>query len=158
MPALHLTILAIGKLKERYWRDACDEYAKRLQPYCKLQVSEFNDVDPAKAGGDVRARAQEATSLERALPQGSYTIALDREGREASSEDLAVLIRKLTQQTSHIAFLIGGPTGLDASLLQRADARLSFGPLTLPHNLARVVLFEQLYRAAKINAGEPYHR
>jgi 23S rRNA (pseudouridine1915-N3)-methyltransferase len=156
---LHLTVLAVGKLKERYWQEACAEYAKRLAPYVHLKLIEVADLDPARNGGEARARAAEGEALLRRLPPQAWGVALDTHGRETSSEGLAGLLREsgLNGRT-HLAFCIGGSTGLSDAVKERASMLMSFGPITLPHNLARVVLLEQLYRACKINAGETYHK
>jgi 23S rRNA (pseudouridine1915-N3)-methyltransferase len=163
VPALKLNIAAVGKLKEDYWKAACTEYLKRLMPYVQARVVEVDDVDPQKAGGEARARTAEATQLRRALASATpleraHTVALDSKGKQLTSEQLAQLLRQVSNDTSTLVFYIGGPTGLETQLLQEADTRFSLGLITLPHNLARVVLLEQLYRACKINHGEPYHK
>jgi 23S rRNA (pseudouridine1915-N3)-methyltransferase len=164
MPALKIQIATVGKLKEQYWKQACDEYLKRLKAYAQVRVIELDDVDPARAGGVSQARAKEAANLIKALEASTnqshvFTIALDIEGNPTSSEQLAELVLDLTvNNTSTIVFIIGGPNGIDKQLLNSVDLRISFGPITLPHNLALVVLCEQLYRSFKINHREPYHK
>jgi 23S rRNA (pseudouridine1915-N3)-methyltransferase len=129
-----------------------------MRPYADLRVVEVTDRDPAK-GGEQRALADEAADVLKALPEAAHVIALDLAGRQLSSEQLAEHLEQLSVRgRSNVAFVIGGSHGLDASVLQRADERLSLGPMTLPHNLARVVLLEQLYRSFKIRRGEPYHK
>lgn len=156
---MKFTVVAVGKLKERFWADACGEYLKRLQPYSKTSVVEVPDVDPARAGGDAAAVEREGSSVLKALPDRAHVVALAIGGKQRSSEGLAAHIDELgVSGVSEIAFVIGGSCGLSADVLARADETLSFGPMTLPHNLARVVLLEQLYRACKISRGEPYHK
>jgi 23S rRNA (pseudouridine1915-N3)-methyltransferase len=152
-------IIAVGKLTERFWRDACDEYLKRLGAYAGVGVHEVRDEDERAAGGQTRALALEAAGVRKLLPQGCYTIALDIHGEPTSSERLAALLQELGNGgKSTVAFVIGGSNGLDEQLKKEANRLVSFGPITLPHNLARVVLLEQLYRAHRINRKEPYHK
>ena len=156
---MKFTVVAVGKLKERFWADACAEYLKRLQPYAKTQVVEVADVDPAKAGGDAAAVEREGASVLRAIPERSHVVLLAIDGTQRSSEGLAERIDDLTLSgKSDLTFVIGGSCGVSAAVRNRADETLSFGKITLPHNLARVVLLEQLYRACKILRNEPYHK
>ena len=153
------TVIAVGKLKERFWVQACDEYLKRLQPYAKTTVVEIPDVDSAKAGGDVGALEKEAAGILRAIGSRSHVVLLSIGGTQRSSEDLSRRLDSLALAgESDIVFVIGGSCGVSGEVEARADETLSFGPITLPHNLARVVLLEQLYRACKISRGEPYHK
>lgn len=156
------TIVSVGKLKEKFWKDACAEYLKRLQPYAKTSVREVPDVDPAKAGGEAAAVEREGAAVCAVLDSlgaGTHMVLLAIDGRERSSESLAERLDELTLRgTSDFAFVLGGSCGTSAAVRARADETLSFGPITLPHNLARVVLLEQLYRAQKISRGEPYHK
>ena len=146
---LKITVIAVGKLKERFWRDACSEYLKRLEGYCKVTVREVADSN----------MQQEAALILEALPDKAPVIALDIAGKPTSSEQLAQLIEERTVEgVSHLVFVIGGSDGLAPEVKERAHLRMSFGPLTLPHNLARVVLLEQIYRAFKIIKHEPYHK
>lgn len=146
---LKITIIAVGKLKERFWRDACAEYLKRLEGYCKLSVRELPDSN----------LQQEGALIYEALPEGTPVIVLDIVGKELSSEQVARTIEDYSLSgMSHLVFVIGGSDGLAPEVKQRAALRVSFGPITLPHNLARVVLLEQLYRAFKIIKHEPYHK
>lgn len=156
---MKFTVVAVGKLKERFWTDACAEYLKRLQPYAKTAVKEIADIDPARAGGIECARDKEGAAIVAAIPATSHAILLAIDGKQRSSESLAQRIDALKLSgTSDIAFVIGGSDGVSEAVRARADETLSFGPITLPHNLARVVLLEQLYRAQKISRGEPYHK
>lgn len=159
---MKFTVVAVGKLKERFWSDACAEYLKRLQPYAKTEVREIADVDPRKAGGVEGARTKEGdaicTELAKLGPD-THVMLLAIDGKERSSEGLSKRLDSLMLQgTSSFAFVIGGSDGVSDAVRARADELLSFGPITLPHNIARVVLLEQLYRAQKISKGEPYHK
>lgn len=158
-PVLKVTVVTVGKLKERFWTDACAEYLKRLKAYAKVEVKEVADVDPAKAGGVCGARDKEGAAVLAAIPGGSHAILLAIEGKERSSEGLSRRLDELALSgKSDIAFVIGGSDGVSDAVRARADETLSFGRITLPHNLARVVLLEQVYRACKISRGEPYHK
>lgn len=146
---LKITVIAVGKLKERFWHDACAEYSKRLGGYCNLTVREIPDSN----------REQESTLVLEALPENATIVVLDIQGKETSSETLASRIERYTVEgVSHLVFVIGGSDGLTNAVKERASLRMSFGPITLPHNLARVVLLEQVYRAFKIIKREPYHK
>jgi 23S rRNA (pseudouridine1915-N3)-methyltransferase len=152
-----LGVIAVGRLKERYWREAADEYLKRLGPYATVRVAEVADRDLSH--DEAQAVGAEGADTLRALPPSAYVVALDRSGRQLSSEQFADwLAAHGLGGRSSIAFVLGGAAGLAPEVLARADERLSLGALTLPHQLARVVLLEQLYRAFRIMRGEPYHR
>lgn len=149
---LKLDILAVGKLKEAFWRDACSEYLKRLGAYAKVSVQEIPDSDPCHEAPALLAHLS-------ALEPSAQVVLLDIKGTETSSEELAATLDAWTVGgTSHVVFVIGGSDGVTPEVKQRAHLRMSFGPITLPHNLARVVLLEQIYRAFKISRGEPYHK
>ena len=149
---MNITLLTVGKLKEGYWRDACSEYAKRLTRFAKLDIIELSESrtdDPAEESREIVAK----------IPKGAYVIALDVGGKSFSSEAFAKKIEALKNQgTSHICFIIGGSNGFDDSVRAAADLRLSFSAFTFPHQMMRVILLEQIYRAFKINAGEKYHK
>jgi 23S rRNA (pseudouridine1915-N3)-methyltransferase len=153
---VRLRIAAVGRVKEPHWRDACDEYLKRLRPYATVEIVEVADrdigTDAAKA---IRA---EGVDLLRVIPEGSYVIALDLAGAQRTSEqfsgDLAEL---MVRGRSDVTFVIGGSAGLASDVRSRADSTLALSEMTLPHQLARVVVLEQLYRAFKIMRNEPYH-
>ena len=153
------TVVAVGKLKEKFWKAACDEYLKRLQPDMCTKVAEVADVDPARAGGVEAARRREGEAILGALPAQAHVVLLAIDGVERSSEGLSTRIDELVVRgKSDIAFVIGGSDGVSDAVRERADETLSFGSITLPHTLARVVLLEQLHRAQKISRGEPYHK
>lgn len=154
---MRIRLIAVGKLKERHWREAAEEYLKRLAPYARVEVVEVPDRDVT--ANEAKAIAAEGSALLRALPASSRVVALDVTGEERSSEGLAAWLESFgTNGQSDLAFVVGGAGGLDPDVLARADERLSLGRITLPHQLARVVLLEQLYRAFRIIRGEPYHR
>lgn len=156
---MRFTIVAVGRLKERFWADACAEYLKRLQPYAKTAVVEVVDVDPAKAGGEEAGLQREGQAILKALSERAHVVLLAIDGKQRSSEGLAARLDELgLSGKSDVAFVIGGSCGVSGEVRARADETLSFGPITMPHNLARVVLLEQLYRACKISRGEPYHK
>ena len=156
---MKITIVAVGKLKERFWADACAEYLKRLSPYAKVSVREVPDVDPARAGGVEAAREREGLAVLQALSPSDHVILMAIEGKQRSSVDFSHRLDSLAiTGASDIAFVIGGSDGVSDAVRARANETLSFGLITLPHNLARVVLLEQLYRAFKISRGEPYHK
>lgn len=156
---LKITVVAVGKLKEKFWAAACDEYLKRLRPYAKVAVTEIPDVDPARAGGVEAAREREGAGILAAVPECAHVILMAIEGKQRSSVDFSRHLDDLALRgASELAFVIGGSDGVSDAVRARADETFSFGPITLPHNLARVVLLEQLYRAFKISRGEPYHK
>lgn len=143
---MKIQVVAVGKLKERFWKEACDEYLKRLKGYAKVRVDEVPDCDPAKVGGEEGARTKEGRSILEKLPEHSHVILLDVGGRQLSSEGIAARVDALAL------------SGVSQGVHDAADESMSFGKITLPHNLARVVLLEQIYRAFKISRGEPYHK
>ena len=154
---MRLTIIAVGRLKERYWREAADEYLKRLGPYATVRAVEIDDRDSGRDAD--RALADEGADILRAIPEGAHVITLEIGGKQRSSEQFAARLSELALDgRSSVAFVVGGSVGLSADVLKRADERMSFGAMTLPHNMARVVLLEQIYRAFRINRGEPYHK
>lgn len=138
--------------------DGADDYLKRLRRFFPVEVVEVPEQDLNRRSPE-EVLAAEARKILKRIPSGAYVVALDRErGEPVSSEKLARRLNSLgLSGRSHVAFILGGPLGLSPEVLKRADALVSFGPVTLPHALARVVLLEQLYRAAKIHRGEKYH-
>lgn len=158
---MKITIVCAGKLKEKYLRDGIAEYEKRLRPYADLRTIEIIEERmkdrPSPAEKDEVLR-REGERLSSQIPQGAYLIVLDVGGEEMSSEKFSAWIdRLMLMGESHIAFLVGGPFGLSDELRQRADLRLSFSQFTLPHQLIRLFLMEQIYRSFKISRHEPYH-
>ena len=156
---MNITVVCVGKLKETYWVDACNEYLKRLKPYAQVTVKEILDVDPAKAGGIAGSLEREGAAIVAALPERAHVLLLAIKGKQRTSEDFSARLDDLALQgRSDLAFVIGGSDGVNDAVRSRANETLSFGAITLPHNLARVVLLEQIYRAFKISRGEPYHQ
>ena len=152
------TIVAVGRLKG-WAADGCDDYSHRLRRFFPVEVVEVPEEDINRRGRE-EVLAAEAARLTKRLHTGAHVVALDRErGKQFASEALARsrLGPLAAAGRSHVAFVLGGPLGLSPEVLERADELWSFGPITLPHALARVVLLEQLYRAVKIHRGEKYH-
>ena len=159
---LNVTVLCVGKLKESYWRDACAEYEKRLKPFCRfslLEVAEERLPDnPSAAQMAMTIEAEGKRLLER-IPKDCAVIPMCIEGKEMDSAALSARMDKLAVEgTSHIAFIIGGSWGLSEAVKNRASLRLSMSPMTFPHQLARVMLLEQIYRAFQISTGGKYHK
>ena len=153
---MRLRIAAVGRLKEAHWRSACDEYLKRLRPYATVEIAEVADRDITH--DSARAVAAEGADLLRAVPETSYLVALDLGGTQVTSEELSARLAGLmVGGRSDVTFVIGGSAGLAPAVLERADERLALSRMTLPHQLARVVVLEQLYRAFRIMRNEPYH-
>jgi 23S rRNA (pseudouridine1915-N3)-methyltransferase len=159
---MHIQIASVGKLKERYLVDGIAEYVKRLGPYAKVQVVEVTDEKAPESMSPAEERQVKEREGERLLAQlrsDAFVVALAIDGQALSSEQLAQQLADLgTYGRSQVAFVIGGSLGLSSEVLERADMRLSFGRMTLPHQLMRLVLVEQIYRAFKINRREPYHK
>jgi 23S rRNA (pseudouridine1915-N3)-methyltransferase len=149
---VRLVLICVGKIRQPFVDDAA-HYERLLGRHASLEV-----VELPEAGADsARARAAEGKAILRRTPADAWMCALDRRGAMLASEQLAELLAERRLAGSDLCFVVGGPHGLDEAVLDRARLRLSFGPLTLPHQLARVVLLEQLFRAHKILAREPYH-
>jgi 23S rRNA (pseudouridine1915-N3)-methyltransferase len=152
---VEITVAAVGKLRP-YYRQAADDYARRLKRYANIREQEVREA--SKAPSAVAQRAEEAARLETKIAESGTLVALGREGAGWSSRELARQLERWVLTARPLTFVIGGSQGLDTGLLSRAHARWSLGPLTLPHELARVVVYEQLYRAFTILRGEPYHK
>ena len=156
-----VSILCVGKLKEKFYRDAVEEYSKRLQRFCKLEITELPETrlpeDPSPAEIK-RALAAEANAIRQKL-EGGAVVAMCIEGQTCSSEALSKKLAAFALEgKSKVTFLIGGSFGLDETLKKQADWRLSMSPMTFPHHLARVMLLEQIYRACQIAEGTRYHK
>lgn len=155
-------IICIGKIKEKYWTQAIAEYSKRLSRFCTLVITEKKESrlpDRASAAEEENVRISEGRSILSAIPEDAFVIALDICGKNLDSEQLAEKMQALTVQgVSHIVWLIGGSLGLSDEVLRRADFRLSFSPMTFPHQMMRVILLEQIYRGYKIIHHEKYHK
>jgi 23S rRNA (pseudouridine1915-N3)-methyltransferase len=159
---MKITVLAVGKIKEKYLRDAIDEYAKRLSKYCKLEVIEVADEKvPDKAGEAIyqEVRRKEGDRLLKFIRDDAYVITLEILGKQLSSEEFAQKIENLgIQGKSHLIFVIGGSIGLSKEVMNRSDFAMSFSKMTFPHQLMRVILLEQVYRSYRVICGEPYHK
>ena len=159
---LKITLITVGKIKEKYLRDAIAEYTKRLNKYCKLEIIEVADEKtPDQASGTVEEniRTKEGERILKYIRDDMYVITLEIAGKMLSSEEFAEKVETLgIQGKSSIAFVIGGSIGLGKEVLKRSDFALSFSKMTFPHQLMRVVLLEQVYRAYRIINGEPYHK
>lgn len=159
---LEVTLITVGKLKEKFYLAACGEYSKRLAAYCKFQVvelSEFRLPDNPSAGDIAQGLQKEAVAIRNAIPKGAWVCALTPEGKLLSSEKLAEKFEniKLSGKSS-VCFLIGSSFGMEESVKKSADFCLSMSPMTFPHHLARVMVLEQIYRAQAIGAGSKYHK
>ena len=159
---MKITILTVGKIKEKYFTGAVQEYSKRLGRYCKLEIIEVADEktpDHASGREEEQIRKKEGERLKKYIRDSAYVIALAIEGKQMSSEAFAGRLDRLgIEGKSHIIFIIGGSIGLDPDILKNADELLSFSQMTFPHQLMRVVLLEQIYRGYRIIHGEPYHK
>ncbi|NLL79139.1 MAG: 23S rRNA (pseudouridine(1915)-N(3))-methyltransferase RlmH [Clostridiales bacterium] len=159
---MKITILCVGKLKEKYWKDAIAEYEKRLSRYIKLEILEVADEktpDGASETVEKQIREKEGERLFRALKEDSYVVTLEIAGKKLTSEQFAAKLEQLgIMGESHITFIIGGSLGLSDAILAQADFRLSFSDMTFPHQLMRVILAEQIYRGYRIIHHEPYHK
>ncbi len=159
---MKITILAVGRLKEPFYRDAAAEYKKRLGRYASIEILEAADEkipDRCAPQEALRIKEKEGERLEKRIPHDAYVIALAIEGQMLDSLELAKKLDTLcVHGASHIVFVIGGSLGLSEKLLRRADMRLSFSKMTFPHQLMRIILLEQVYRSFRINSHEPYHK
>ena len=159
---MNMTIVCIGKLKEKYWREAIAEYSKRLGSYCTLRICELKEsrlaANPSPADEEAVKEAEGQEILTH-LGKGDYVITLEVKGKRMSSEGLAEKVGELAMEgRSDVCFVIGGSLGLSRAVSQRADLNLSFSDMTFPHQMMRVILLEQIYRSFKILRHEPYHK
>lgn len=159
---MRITIVCVGKIKERFYREAVDEYIKRLGKYCKPEIIEVPDEKTPEGAGaalEEQIKLKEGKRILEKLREDAFICTLEIGGRRFSSEGLAKWLEKLAiSGTSHIAFVIGGSLGLHEDVRRRSDMSLSFSDMTFPHQLMRVILAEQVYRAFRIINGEPYHK
>lgn len=159
---MKITVVTVGKIKEKYFVDAIAEYAKRLSRYCKLemiQVADEKTPDGASEALETQIKDKEGERILANIKDGSFVVALAIEGQMLDSEELAEKIEKWgVSGISQIVFVIGGSLGLSKAVLNRADYKLSFSRMTFPHQLMRVVLLEQIYRSYRILSNEPYHK
>lgn len=159
---MQIDILCVGKIKERFFRDALEEYKKRLSRYCRvteIEVADEKTPDEASETEVRQIKEKEGTRLLSKIQESAYVIALAIEGKSLSSEELAEKLGSLAiNGQSHLQFVIGGSLGLSPEVLSRADMKLSFSKMTFPHQLMRVILAEQIYRSYRILRNEPYHK
>lgn len=159
---MKITLITVGKIKEKYFTDAIKEYAKRLSRYCKLEILELADEktpDGASEAEELQIKAKEGERILKSIKDNAYVFALAIQGKKMSSEEFADTINRLgIGGDSHLIFIIGGSLGLDERVLKRADRLISFSDMTFPHQLMRVILLEQIYRAYRIIQNEPYHK
>ena len=159
---MNITIICIGKLKEKYWTEAVAEYAKRLKSYCGLTITELKEsrlaANPSPADEEAVKEAEGQDILSH-IRKDQYVITLEIQGKRMRSETLAEKISTLGMEgKSDLVFVIGGSLGLSGEVSRRADLKLSFSDMTFPHQMMRVILLEQIYRSFKIIRGEPYHK
>ncbi len=158
----NVSIICVGKIKEKYWNDAINEYSKRLSRYCKLNIIEVADEktpDNAPPAVEEQIKQKEAERILKNIDEHAYVCALAIKGKTYSSESFSKFISDCgVRGISHIQFIIGGSLGLHDSVLKRADSHISFSEMTFPHPMMRVILLEQIYRGYKIISGEPYHK
>lgn len=159
---MKITVITVGKIKEKYFMMAIEEYTKRLKSYCKLEIIEVADEKTPDKSSDHEnqlIKEKEAERILRYIKEDAYVITLEIQGKQLSSEQLADKIQTLgVQGKSHICFIIGGSLGLHSSVCQKADFALSFSKMTFPHQLMRVILLEQIYRSYRIANHQPYHK
>lgn len=159
---MKISILCVGKIKEKFYKDAVDEYRKRLSAYCKTEIIEVADEktpDGASVSVEEQIKKKEGERLLSKVKEDAFVIALVINGERLDSAAFASLLQKTgLSGKSHIQFVIGGSLGLHEAVIKRADFKLSFSDMTFPHQLMRVILCEQIYRAFMINAGSDYHK
>ena len=159
---MKITIITVGKIKEKYLKDAISEYTKRLSKYCKLDIVEVADEKTPDNASEVvenQIRSKEAERILKYVKDDAFVVTLEINGKQLTSEELAKKIDTLgIQGHSHIIFIIGGSIGLGQEVLQKSNFALSFSKMTVPHQLMRVILLEQIYRSYRIINGEPYHK
>ncbi len=159
---MKITLITVGKIKEKYWNMAIEEYSKRLSRYCRLEIVQVADEKtPEDAGAllEEQIKEKEGQRILDKLPENAYVIALAIEGRMYNSVELSKKMEDIALKgDSHIVFIIGGSLGLTPAVLKRADFLLSFSRMTFPHQMMRVILLEQIYRSFRISNNEPYHK
>ena len=159
---MNIKIICVGKLKETYWRDAVSEYGKRLKKFCRLDIVELKEsrlaANPSPADEE-NVRTKESRAILDRIDKGTYVVTLEINGKRLTSEAFSRKISDLAlESVSDITFVIGGSLGFNEEVSRRANLRLSFSDMTFPHQMMRVILLEQIYRAFKISSNEPYHK
>ena len=158
---MNAAIVCVGKMKEKYWRDAAAEYEKRLSRFLRLETIELPDLpEPVNSSQAIEAqiRQKEGEAILAKLRPDDIVVALCIEGKQLDSVSLSAQLARYADTGRRVAFVIGGSLGLSPEVVARANMKLSFSPMTFPHQLARIMLLEQVYRACKIGAGERYHK
>lgn len=159
---MKITVIGVGRLKEKYWQAAIDEYSKRLSKYVKLDIIEVPDEkapENLSAAEEEIVKKNEGERILKNIKDGAYVIALAINGKMLGSEELSEFLNeRMVRGAGHIVFVIGGSLGLSPEVLDRADYKLSFSKMTFPHQMMRVILLEQFYRAVMIMKNEPYHK
>lgn len=158
---LTINVICVGKLKEKYLRDAIAEYSKRLSKYCKLNIIELSDEkvpDKINESIEKEIKEKECKKIIAQIPKNSYIMALDLTGKQYTSEEFSEKIENITMEKSNLTFIIGGTLGMNSELLNMCDSKICFSKMTFPHQLIRVFLLEQIFRGFKILSNETYHR
>lgn len=154
---LNITILVLGKLKEKYWAEAEKEYLKRLSPYAKIKIIELPEEAFTEKDNVEIIKKKEANKIQKNLTQNSLVIALHERGKEMTSPDFANFLKNNSTKGENLVFIIGGPRGLHTDILNLADKKISLSQLTFPHQMVRTILLEQIYRSITIMQGKSYH-
>lgn len=159
---MKITVICVGKVKEKFYREAITEFSKRLSGYCRLEIIEVADEKTPDSAGEAleeQIKKKEASRILKYIKEDAFLFTLEIQGKQYDSVGLSERLEKLmTMGKSHIQFVIGGSLGLHESVAERADEAISFSRMTFPHQLMRVILLEQIYRSFRILSGEPYHK
>lgn len=159
---MKVTVICVGKVKEKFYREAITEFSKRLSGYCKLEIIEVADEKTPDSAGEAleeQIKKKEASRILKYIKEDAFLFTLEIQGKQYDSVEFSGRLEKLmTMGKSHIQFVIGGSLGLHESVTERADEAISFSRMTFPHQLMRVILLEQIYRGFRIMSGEPYHK
>ncbi len=159
---MKVTVICVGKVKEKFYREAITEFSKRLSGYCKLEIIEVADEKTPDSAGEAleeQIKRKEASRILKYIKEDAFLFTLEIQGKQYDSVEFSGRLEKLmTMGKSHIQFVIGGSLGLHESVTKRADEAISFSRMTFPHQLMRVILLEQIYRGFRIMSGEPYHK
>lgn len=158
---LSINIICIGKIKEKFFKDAINEYSKRLSKYCKLNILELPDEkipDKTNTSIEDEIKTKECNNIINHIKKASYIICLDLKGNQLSSEEFSKNIENISMKSSNITFIIGGSLGLTEKILNLSNQKICFSKMTFPHQLIRIFLLEQLFRSFKISKGETYHK
>lgn len=159
---MNITLVTVGKIKEKYLKEAIDEYTKRLSRYCKVEIIELPDEktpDNASEKEEIQIKEREGRNILSKIKDNAYVVAMDLKGKHVTSEEFAQFIDTLgVEGNSNLVFIIGGSLGLSQDVIKRANYKICFSKMTFPHQLFRVMLLEQIYRGYRIIKGEPYHK